>query len=272
MSLYFNPQTALQVNKLSAHLPQAILLVGEPGAGLLTTARHIAKNNIAAIIQPTDREGNLNHTAGSISVKRIRELYTESSGKSLTSRIFIIDDADRMSTGAQNAFLKLLEEPTASTHFILTSHRPDELLATITSRVEQLTVIPITRQQTDDMLLGLSLSGPQAAQALFIATGKPAELSRLAFDQKYFTSSVNIMTAAKIFVSGNSVEAIEVAFKHAERSDALLLLQASKNILLHSTKSSPTSALLTKLAKLNTAYDAIAANGNAKLHLMSVMV
>ena len=55
-------------------------------------------------------------------------------------KIFVIGDAERMvpqasSPEAANAFLKLLEEPPASTTFILTSSEPSALLPTIRSRV-----------------------------------------------------------------------------------------------------------------------------------------
>jgi len=55
-------------------------------------------------------------------------------------KVFVIGDAERMvpqasSPEAANAFLKLLEEPPASTTFILTSSEPSSLLPTIRSRV-----------------------------------------------------------------------------------------------------------------------------------------
>jgi DNA polymerase-3 subunit delta' len=55
-------------------------------------------------------------------------------------KVFVIGDAERMvpqasSPEAANAFLKLLEEPPASTTFILTSSEPTSLLPTIRSRV-----------------------------------------------------------------------------------------------------------------------------------------
>lgn len=273
MKLYFNPQTAKQLDQLANKLPQAILLTGEEGVGLLTAAKHLANNQPAGIIEPRDKTDAVNHNSGTISVKRIRELYSEASSKSLTQRIFIIDDADKMSTGAQNAFLKLLEEPVASTHFILTSHQPNLLVATIKSRVEQLIVQPITAEQSQDMAFQLKLKGSKVAQALFVATGKPAELARLAADQDYFESTAGMMTAAKAFIGSSKSDAVEVAFKYAgDRYMTLKLLVASKKILAHTIKRQVDPELLAKLSKLNAAYDAIAANGNVKLQLVTVLL
>ena len=49
-------------------------------------------------------------------------------------RVCIIDSADDMNANAANALLKVLEEPPRRTIFILISHRPRRLLATIRSR------------------------------------------------------------------------------------------------------------------------------------------
>lgn len=273
MNLSFNPQTKQQLDALSASMPHAVVLVGVKGVGLLTAAKHLANSNIADIIEPLDKDGVVNHKKGTISVKRIRELYDESKGKSLTERIFIIDDADMMSTGAQNAFLKLLEEPSSRTHFILTSHNPAALLPTVTSRTERVNVLPISDEESKDLAFTLKLRGVQESQALFIAAGKPAELARLAASTEYFEQAVAIMSAAKSFVSGGKKAAVITAFHYAtNREQALALLDASKNLLLHASKTTPSAELIERLAKCNAAYDAIYANGNTKLHLVAAMV
>jgi DNA polymerase-3 subunit delta' len=52
-------------------------------------------------------------------------------------KIYIIEDADQMTTQAANAFLKTLEEPPTDTILILTTSRPNSLLPTIISRCQQ---------------------------------------------------------------------------------------------------------------------------------------
>lgn len=53
-------------------------------------------------------------------------------------RFVIISEADAMNQEAANAFLKTLEEPNANVTIILTTSRRDQLLATITSRCQQI--------------------------------------------------------------------------------------------------------------------------------------
>jgi DNA polymerase III subunit delta' len=53
-------------------------------------------------------------------------------------RVFILDDADRLSSESQNALLKTLEEPPPSSSFVLVTSRPELLLITVRSRCPML--------------------------------------------------------------------------------------------------------------------------------------
>jgi len=50
----------------------------------------------------------------------------------------VIVGADRLETAAANSFLKLLEEPTPKTVFLLLTDRPDAILPTIVSRTQRI--------------------------------------------------------------------------------------------------------------------------------------
>lgn len=52
-------------------------------------------------------------------------------------RVVLVHPAESMNSSAANALLKTLEEPPAATHFLLVSHRPQRLPATIRSRCVQ---------------------------------------------------------------------------------------------------------------------------------------
>ena len=72
-------------------------------------------------------------------------------------KVFIIGDAERMvpqegSEFAANALLKLLEEPPANTHLILTSSEPGGLLPTIRSRVVTVRVAPLAASEVQAFL------------------------------------------------------------------------------------------------------------------------
>lgn len=87
-------------------------------------------------------------------VERVRELhrmlsYAPSEGR---YKVTLMADVDRMRPPAANAFLKLLEEPTPRTVLILTTHRPDQLLPTVSSRCQQLRFKPLSPDEIREAL------------------------------------------------------------------------------------------------------------------------
>ena len=270
MTLLFNPATKQQLTAIADDLPQAILLTGDIGAGLKTAALFLAGQRLAGLIEPIAQKES---AKASISVARIRELYEQSHSKSRTQQVFIIDNADTMSAAAQNAFLKLLEEPNRHITFILTAHRPSLLLPTVTSRVEQVHILPITREQSEQLLHTYKLPPAINAQLLFIASGRPAELTRLANDSGYQAEALRRMSAAKQFIGGTKLQRSAIAFSHASnREQSLALLQASIALMAYTLGNNPAQSTVDQLSRLAAAYDAIAANGNVRLHLMATVV
>lgn len=58
-------------------------------------------------------------------------------------RVAIVDAMDEMNVAAQNAFLKLLEEPPEAVTMLLIAHQPGRLLPTIRSRCRELRCTPL---------------------------------------------------------------------------------------------------------------------------------
>jgi len=67
-------------------------------------------------------------------------------------RIAVIDEAEAMNLNAENAFLKLLEEPPAKALILLVSHAPGRLLPTIRSRCRLLAMPPLSDADVDGLL------------------------------------------------------------------------------------------------------------------------
>lgn len=67
-------------------------------------------------------------------------------------RIVIVDDADTMNRNAQNAILKILEEPPKRTIIILIAHRVGNLIPTIRSRTQTFTFSPLSKQNMGQLL------------------------------------------------------------------------------------------------------------------------
>lgn len=71
----------------------------------------------------------------------------------INKRVVIIIDAEAMTEEAQNAFLKVLEEPPRDTTIILTSSQPERLFSTIRSRCQKITFKRLSREEIKGYLL-----------------------------------------------------------------------------------------------------------------------
>jgi len=86
-------------------------------------------------------------------------------------RVFIIDPADDLTTQAQDALLKTLEEPPPSAVLVLVSARADTLLSTIQSRCRRLRFGPLSEADVAKVLAEFSGMDAKAARAAAAASG-----------------------------------------------------------------------------------------------------
>lgn len=87
-------------------------------------------------------------------------------------RVIVIWEADRMNAECANKLLKILEEPPERTVFILTSERPEALLETIRSRVQEISLPPISEKEiADELRRRAGLEAQDASRIAHIAEG-----------------------------------------------------------------------------------------------------
>jgi DNA polymerase-3 subunit delta' len=265
----FHPAVELPITAIIKDLPQSLLISGQKGIGLFTVAQFIAGTNVSHVVQPTTATAT-----PIISVETIRELYRHARTKMATRRIIIIDDADAMSLSAQNAFLKLLEEPNNSTHFILTSHAPEQLLPTIRSRVQPLHLPVLSSSQSINLITRRGISDPKKqTQLLFLANGLPAELSRLIEDTKYFTARARLINDAREFITATSYQKLCIIQRYKGDRDGTLRLLDSIIAVLHFTlQTKPQSMLISQITTLLEARERISANQNILLQLSRAVI
>lgn len=89
-------------------------------------------------------------------------------------RVVVIDQAELLTTEAQNCLLKTLEEPAPGTSIILVATSIDRLLPTVQSRAQQVYFNPLPIKQLSEWLVGKhGQTGPEAAKLAQLAEGLP---------------------------------------------------------------------------------------------------
>ena len=118
--------------------PHAFLFHGPTGCGKTTLARIVS--TLFHCSKP--EEYNMSNLRGIDSVRTINEdcQYMPLIGD---TRVYIIDEVHRQTKDAQNAFLKLLEDPPDHVYFVLCTTDPDLLIAPLRGRCHSYQVKPL---------------------------------------------------------------------------------------------------------------------------------
>lgn len=275
MKPIINNSTNLMINKIIKNFPQSLLVTGEKGVGLSTIANYICESlDTKPFILLPEKNEMIDLEKGVISVDGIRHITELSKSKITNKRIIIIDYGEKMTIQAQNAFLKILEEPNENTHFIIVSCSINKLLPTILSRTEKINIKPITYDQSNKLLDSLGVTEKiKRSQLLFIAEGKPAELTRLSKEESYFQLRSNIIKDARELLGNNTYNKLLLAQKYNEdRNSALSLINDACKILKISIINNPHPQLLKIVDSLVNTYKQIEANGNIRLCIARISI
>ncbi|HET9098642.1 MAG TPA: AAA family ATPase [Candidatus Saccharimonadales bacterium] len=185
--LVLHPSTKKTIDLAIGSVSQAIVLVGPKGLGKKSLAKYITSrllDSIAVDQHPNVYFVRILPDKKNISIDEVRKLNSflalKVASSSQTNRAVIIEDAQTMTAEAQNAILKLIEEPPSGTVFILTVTHEQDLLPTILSRVQQIRVAKPTKAE---LLKAVKQSDEEHFNSLYsISDGKPGLLFSLLND------------------------------------------------------------------------------------------
>lgn len=111
-----------------------------------------ASHHLVQLKRPVDEKTGKVRSAITVDeIRRAGRLFTQTSGTG-SWRIVIIDPADDMNHAAANAILKMLEEPPERSLFLVVSHVPGRLLATIRSRCLRVRLTPLSAASMENAL------------------------------------------------------------------------------------------------------------------------
>lgn len=275
MNLVIHPKSEQLLTALVAAQPHAVLLTGAFGVGLSTISQvYAAKGTGHVTTVLPEKESKVDIEKGTITVEAIRRLYDITRTLEPAGRTIVIDYAERMAPAAQNAFLKLLEEPSEGTRFFIVTHQPERLLPTITSRSQRVDIRPSTAEQSAALLDTLGVKdATKRAQLLFIAEGLPAQLIRLVNDETAFAARATLVKDARDLVTGSLYTRMLLAKKYKDsRPDALVLVEDALKLLRRTLTANGDVATLKKLTRFETIHQRLSEQGNVRLQLSATVV
>lgn len=266
-SLLLHAASRAQLQTLSTHPPHSLLLVGPSGIGKYTVAQQWAllltsRHNIN-LVEPDEK--------GTLSIETIRTLYQRTRSRHTERQVVLIDHAEAMSTEAQNAFLKLLEEPPKKVTFVLTAPTTQALLPTILSRLQVITLQPFDPPTLLEWLKGqkTSVETQTLQQLLFMSAGRPGTAIRLLDDPAHFEKHRDIMQRAKTLLTAPLYERLtSIASLTVNKEDLLSLLEAMSLIVRLQLQSGKVTPQWLKIADaLEICLSRLAQNGNPRAQL-----
>jgi len=206
----------------SDRVAHAYAFVGPAGAGRMSTALAFAAELLGSlsrqhpdlhVIVPTPPETN-SRGARAIRIGAIRELERQASLRPVMARhkVFVLDEAERMTGEAPQAFLKTLEEPPAATVIILILPRARAVPATVLSRCQVVRFAPrddagaaTARAQARELLAEVRAQG---VDALFRRTDRLERDKAEALVDAYWLFCRDLLLAksdapAALFIDGD---------------------------------------------------------------------
>ena len=184
------------------------------------------------LIEPND---------GKVKIEQIREMQRKVAEKPIISskKVYIIDNADTMTTEAQNCLLKTLEEPPEYITIILICSNEDNLLSTIKSRCTRMHFEPIKDEEVERYIRQNYPEEKLSENIIKLAQG-------------------SIGKAIKLNSSQNIYENIEKILLEMPKKDLIEIIQMSEEIYKSKEEISSIleymNVLLLRLSKQNIKY------------------
>jgi DNA polymerase III delta prime subunit len=281
-------QTEKRIHAFLENPAHALIITGSLGSGKLHIALHIASK----LLNKVDQNSLISYPyfqiiepeKQSISIAQIRQirkfLQLKTTGKNSCNRVVIIDQSHFMNSEAQNALLKILEEPPDDTVIILTVQGEKSLKDTIYSRGQQIAVVRPTKENTLKYFLDKGQSSQDVLKAYALSNGAVGLMHALLNENEATSEISSNIDTAKLILT-------ESAYQRMLRVDTLSKSPENLPSLLYSLRRVCRAALenaankkngrdihnwYTRLKIIHTTELSLKSNPNTKLLLSHLFV
>ncbi len=284
--LVLHPATKEHVSQFVAMPSHALLLIGNNGMGKTSLAEAMLTEILGleqGRLQQHPYFSLVRAEKNSISIESIRELQRFLQLKTLGEKPFrravIIEHAEALTTEAQNAFLKLLEEPPADTILILAADNPRALLPTILSRTQVITMNTPSEEELKAHFVSLGNDVTFISQAYLLGAGLPGLMHALLDNDQTHPLLQGVSVAKEILQKSTFERLALVEGLSKQKEDAFHTLDALQHIAQTMLDGAAEKNDATKLKQWHhilkattSARNALAQNASTKLVLDNLML
>lgn len=200
-------------NSLKSNMiSHAYMFEGPSGVGKNTLARELSR-----ILLEMENLFNspdyieIKPDGNSIKIAQIRKMQTDILVKPYKSyKIYVFDEAQKMTVEAQNALLKTLEEPPKYAIIILVTNNKESLLDTIKSRCEIIKFTPIPIKEIADYLVKTGVDEKRASLLANFSRGSMQKAIELSESEDFYIMREEIQRYIETFLKGNLIDIMEV--------------------------------------------------------------
>jgi DNA polymerase III subunit delta' len=283
-SLLLHPSTEKHLNAAMQQAPHAIIISGARGAGKKTAALFVTK-----YILQVNKLSNYPYflevlpIKDSIGIDAIRQVKSfldkKTTGGGKIRRVVLIGDAHTMTTEAQNALLKALEEPPADTMLILTTNDIAALKPTILSRSQHISILPVDKISAIKQFKDRGHTENSITSAYYMSGGQVGLLVAL-LEHSIDHEIANAIQMAKDFLHMDvykRLAQVDTLSKHKE--EVLLFIEGMQRVIVSGLEQAALKNNYSQVKKfhlisalLQEAQGALQKNANAKLVLSNLFL
>jgi DNA polymerase III subunit delta' len=201
------------INSLNkSRISHAYIFEGTSGIG-----KHKFSVELAKILLDMDNLENspdyieINPSGSSIKISQVRELQSDIIIKPHKNhKIYVINEAEKLTVEAQNALLKTLEEPPGYIIIILITENKETLLNTIKSRCEMIKFIPLSIIDIQNYLINKhNIDEKKAKYISSFCRGSISKALELVDSEEFKTTRSNIQNLIELIIEGNIVDMLD---------------------------------------------------------------
>ena len=241
-----------RLTEIAASKPQTTLVVGSEAGNEENTAIYLAHQIIG---------NELVQVETAPAIEGVRAIQTQARSSSQEAQAVVIVNVDSMSLEAQNALLKLLEEPTENVFYVLAAKSATSVLGTIQSRS---TVLTLSAPSLADATTHYKEHADEQVAAAMMASG-----GNVPFMEAYLQGENEYMAVAKEIIKQDAYSRVATASQYmSDREKSRELVLSMQNIFRFlATKPNTRTMALKGARNCSQTIEQLDANGNTKLLL-----